>query len=59
MVMVARTTLVLRLPGTMDGLEYEIGFLWYSDFRQLRFKNPPLYDLTHFIIMGNDIILIH
>jgi len=49
MVTVARTTLVLRLPGMMDGLEYEIGFLWYSDFRQLRFKNSPLYGLTHFL----------
>jgi hypothetical protein len=57
MVMVARTASVLRLPETMDGLEYEIGILWFSDFRQLRFKNSPLYGLTHLLIMGNGFIL--
>lgn len=59
MVMVARTASVLRLLETMDGLEYEIGFLWCSDFRQLRFKNSLLNGLTHLLITGNDLILLH
>jgi hypothetical protein len=59
MAMVARTTLVLRLPEMMGGLEDEIGFPWYSDFGQPRIKNSPLYGLTHYFLMGKAIILIH